>query len=82
MTLALDPILEDHPLTLQDEHTLFGLPPTLESPALVLLPPVSQATGERQERSLGMEMFLLVLLLLGAVLIGATATAVGIALTV
>ena len=82
MTLALDPTLEEHALTMPDEHTLIGLPPTLVSTAFVVSPAVSHAAGEEQERSLGMEMVLLVLLLLGAVLLGAATVAVGIALTV
>ena len=76
MVLALEhPPLETDTIWLQEEHRLIGLPPRPEP-----LPVVDDT--EHQERSLGMEVVLLLALLLGAVLVGAAVVAAGIALTV
>ena len=86
MALVLDAPVREAPApevgaSVPWEHTLVGLPPALADLPRVSLTPVA-ADGGPQERSLGFEMLILVVLLLGAVLVGAAAAAAGIALTV
>ena len=82
MTLVLDPpILEEEAFGPPAEHALIGLPPTLAVPAPSSPGHLVAHEGGRDERGLGMEMVLLVLLLLGAVMVGTAVAAAGIALT-